>query len=210
MANLYYLKNKKVFLMSFIPSVILIILLIFKYSYPILSEFLELLIPIVAIITTLFIPFITNEIEKNRKEIERYRKELERKEKYQEIYNDLAELCSICIERTSQQKETDVRIFYLSKRIKRFSKELLELNIFYIVDGKSETLVFGDDIKIWLNVDNAEGRVWGARISLAKNDRRYDNKNKLQSEVYSTLEKLRIFNKLEWNEKTLDYFTTNS
>ncbi len=186
---LMHITNKKILFISFIPTIILILLFIVRFLLNLEAEFLELLIPIFSILTTLFIPFITNEIEKNKEK-------QKLKKIYQECFNNLGSLCSLCIERIGQLLSNDIKIFQLSVKLKRYQMELLKFNITYNLAGKSETIVIGDKLRIWLNVDKAEGRVWGATISLIIDDYLIQDKEEVKSELYLILGELRRKNDL--------------
>jgi len=103
-----------------------------------------------------------------------------------------------------------VPIFQLSRKIKNYSKELLNLNItcnearMSPKYSQSETIVIGNNLRIWLNVSNAEGRVWGATLEITGVNE-YD-KVKKKSETYKILEKIRKNNDLEWEKENLNYF----
>ena len=196
------IKNRKIILISLIPVSILIIFYVIKFLLNLEAEFLELLIPIFSILSTFFIPFITNEIERN-KESQKI------KRIYQKSFNYLGNLCILCIERKGQLLANDIKIFQLAVKLKNYQNELLRINISYNIEGKSETILIRDRLSIWLNIDIAEGRVWGAGIRLLKDDKLLQNKKDIKSEVFSILDNIRKKQGLNWDEEKLKYFMTN-
>ena len=71
------------------------------------------------------IPFITKENEQ-RKELEKLKKI------HQDIFNTLSELCIHCVERDDNEiRQKDLEVFHLSRKLKKFSSYLSDLNISY-------------------------------------------------------------------------------
>ncbi len=81
---------------------------------------------------------------------------------------------------------------------------MLKLNITY----SGETIVIENSLRIILNVDNNEGRVWGATLVITGVNE-YE-KEKKKFETYNILEKIRKDNNLKWNKEILLYFKTNT
>jgi len=201
-----FLKNRKITIIAYSPAILLIILFILTKFEIISDGFLPDLIQISAIIIALLVPSVSKEREatKEKKKLNKI---------YQESFNNLGELCMLCIERKQQITEYDVAIFQLSRKIKKYSDELLNLSITYnegasnSIVSKSESIVIENIIIIWLNVDNSHGRVWGAALEITE-DHKYD-KEKKKAKTYETLEKIRKENDFEWKTEILEYFSMN-
>ena len=206
MKLLIFLKNRKITIIAYTPAILLIILFILTKFEIISDGFLNDLVQISAIIIAILVPSVSKE-----REISTEKKKLNKI--YQESFDNIGELCMLCIERKHQITEYDVAIFQLSRKIKKNSIEILDLNISYnegassSIHSKSESLVIENTIKIWLNVDNSHGQVWGADLEITE-DHKYD-KEKKKARTYEILEKIRKENNLEWNMETSKYFDMN-
>ncbi|KKL88175.1 hypothetical protein LCGC14_1927320, partial [marine sediment metagenome] len=128
-----FLKNRKITIIAYSPAILLIILFILTKFEIISDGFLPDLIQISAIIIALLVPSVSKEREatKEKKKLNKI---------YQESFNNLGELCMLCIERKQQITEYDVAIFQLSRKIKKYSDELLNLSITYN-EGASNSIV---------------------------------------------------------------------
>ncbi len=198
-----YVKNRKITLITYTPAISLIILFILTKFGIIGDGFLNDLVQIFAIIIALLVPSVSKE-----------REETKEKKKlnliYQKSFDNLGKLCILCLERKAQITEDDVKIFQLSRKIKKYSNELLDLSISYndgtsnSIHSKSESIVIENTIIIGLNVDSSHGRVWGTNLRIAE-DHKYD-KEKKKSKVYEILKKIGKVNNLDWKTETSKYF----
>lgn len=189
--------EKKATIMAFIPAILLILLFLLSKIGIITDEFTTSLIQLISIIIALLIPFITKESEE-RKESEKLKKI------HQYVFNVLTELCKLCIERGDKKiRQTDLEIFHLSRKLKKYSNSLSDLNISYT----EKLIIIGSGLEILLNIDEKEGIVWNVDIDLIRYSKEIKAKRILRFDIYQILEDIRKKHNLRWDNDIQDYFS---
>ena len=198
-----FLKEKTGLILTFIPAILLIIVFILSNIGIFPDKLTSQIFQISSIIIALLIPFIST-TNTERKELRKLKKA------NQEIFNILTELSKICIERGDERvDERDVKIFHLSRKFKSYFEYLVNLNITFTEQyrkGLATTILIGDGLKIFLNVDEGNGRVWYANVSMSRYKTEIRDKNILKSDSYVILEKMKKEQNLKWNKEIEQYF----
>lgn len=192
-----FVMEKKAIIIAFIPAILLILLFILSKIGIITDEFTTSLIQLISIIIALLIPFITKESEE-RKESKKLKKI------HQYIFNMLTELCKLCIEHGDKKiRQKDLEIFHLSRKLKKYSFYLSDLNISYT----EKLIIIGNDLKILLNMYEKEGIVWNVNIFLIKHSKEIKANRLLRFHIYQILEDIRKKHNLRWDKDIQDYFS---
>lgn len=192
-----FVMEKKATITAFIPAFLLILLFILSKIGIITDEFTTSLIQLISIIIALLIPFITKGSEE-RKESEKLKKI------HQNIFNVLTELCKLCIERGDKKiRQKDLEIFHLSRKLKKYSNSLSDLNISYT----EKLIIIGNGLEILLNMDEKEGIVWNVDMYLIRYSKEIKAKRLLRFHIYQILEDIRKKHNLRWDKDIQDYFS---